>query len=144
MNMIYSPKIRNACIICFNAHKNDYDKAGYPYVFHPFFLANQMDDENSIIVALLHDVIEDHGDVFDLDFLIKKGMGEKICYAIDLLTHKKGVPYMEYIKQIKDNPIARKVKIADLKHNSDIQRLNGHFPPKYELYQEALEYLESD
>ena len=61
--MIYSPKIRNACIICFNAHKNDYDKAGYPYVFHPFFLANQMDDENSIIVALLHDVIGDHGDI---------------------------------------------------------------------------------
>jgi len=51
---------------------------------------------------------------------------------------------MDYIQKIKDNPIARKVKIADLKHNSDIQRLNGHFPPKYELYQEALEYLESD
>ena len=76
-----------------------------------------------------------------INFLIKKGW-ENFIVTIDLLT--PGVPYMEYIKQIKDNPIARKVKIADLKHNSDIQRLNGHFPPKYELYQEALEYLESD
>ena len=42
--------------------------------------------------------------------------GEKICRAIDLLTYKKGEPYMDYIKGIKVNPIARKVKIADLKH----------------------------
>lgn len=142
--MIYSKKIRKAYIICFNAHKDDYDKAGYPYVFHPFFLASQMDDEDSTIVALLHDVIEDHGDKFDLNFLMKEGMGEKVCCAIDLLTHKKGEPYMDYIKKIKVNPIARKVKIADLKHNSDIQRLDEQHPPKYELYQEALEYLESD
>lgn len=141
--MIYSKKIKDAFVICFNAHKDDYDKAGYPYVFHPFFLASQMDDENSIIVALLHDVIEDHGDSFNLDFLMKNGMGEEVCQAIDLLTHKKDVPYMDYIKKIKENPIARKVKIVDLRHNSDIQRLDGKFPPKYKLYQEALNYLES-
>lgn len=142
--MIYSKKIRNAYIICFNAHKNDYDKAGYPYVFHPFYIASQMNDEDSTIVALLHDVIEDHGDKYDLDFLVKEGMGEKICQAIDLLTHKKGVPYMDYIKKIKNDSIARKVKIADLKHNCDIHRLDGLSHPKYKLYQEALEYLESN
>jgi (p)ppGpp synthase/HD superfamily hydrolase len=142
--MIYSKKIQNAYIICFNAHKDDFDKAGYPYVFHPFFLASQMDDEESTIVALLHDVVEDHGDKYDFNFLMKEGMGEKICREIDLLTHKKGVPYMDYIKKIKVNPIARKVKIADLKHNCDIHRLDGQSHPKYKLYQEALEYLESD
>ncbi len=50
---------------------------------------------------------------------------------------------MDYIQKIKDNPIARKVKITDLKHNSDIHRLDGQSHPKYKLYQEALEYLES-
>ena len=48
----------------FQAHKDDLDKGGYPYVFHPFYLATQMDDEASTCVALLHDVIEDHGDVY--------------------------------------------------------------------------------
>lgn len=142
--MIYSKKVQKAFIICFNAHKEDVDKAGYPYVFHPFYLANQMDDEDSIVVALLHDVIEDHGDRYDLQFLIKEGIGEKCCKAIDLLTHKKNVPYMDYIKKIKENPIARKVKIGDLRHNSDIQRLNGKTHPKHKLYQEALFYLENN
>ena len=40
----------------FQAHKEDLDKGGYPYVFHPFYLASQMDDKDSTIVALLHDV----------------------------------------------------------------------------------------
>jgi len=142
--MIYSNMVRKAFIICFNAHKKDFDKAGYPYVFHPFFLANQMDDEDSIIVALLHDDIEDHGDKYDFNFLIQEGIGDNCCKAIDLLTHQKDVPYMDYIKKIKENPIARKVKIADLKHNSDIQRLDGQSHPKHKLYQEALEYLESN
>jgi len=142
--MIYSKKVSDALLICFNAHKEDYDKAGYPYVFHPFFLASQMDDEDTTIVALLHDVIEDHGDQYDLNYFIEKRMGEKVCQALDLLTHKKDVPYMDYIIKIKEDPIARKVKIADLKHNSDSQRLEGKPHPKLKLYQEALAYLEGE
>lgn len=142
--MIYSKKVRDAFLICFNAHKEDYDKAGYPYVFHPFFLASQMDDEDTTIVALLHDVIEDHGDQYDLNYFIEKGMGKKVCQALDLLTHKKDVPYMDYIIKIKEDSIARKVKIADLKHNSDSQRLEGKPHPKLKLYQEALAYLEGE
>ena len=75
--MIYSKKVRDAFLICFNAHKEDYDKAGDPYVFHPFFLASQMDDEDTTIVALLHDVIEDHGDQYDLNYFIEKGWARK-------------------------------------------------------------------
>lgn len=56
--MIYSPLIRKAVLIMFEAHKEDLDKGGYPYVFHPFYLASQMVDEDSTIVALLHDVVE--------------------------------------------------------------------------------------
>ena len=57
--MIYSELVNKACNIMFEAHKNDIDKGGYPYVFHPFYLATQMDDEYSTCVALLHDVIEE-------------------------------------------------------------------------------------
>ena len=65
--MFYSEKVKIACNILFNAHKNDMDKGGYPYVFHPFYLAMQMNDEDSTIVALLHDVIEDHGDKYSFE-----------------------------------------------------------------------------
>lgn len=138
--MIYSDKIKEAMNICFNAHKNDYDKAGYPYVFHPFFVASQMDDEDSTIVALLHDVVEDHEDMYNLDDL-RDLFVDGVYNALVLLTHINDIPYMDYIKSIKNNPIARKVKLADLKHNSDVNRLNGNKPRKYDLYVEAINYL---
>ena len=139
--MIYSDKIKEAMNICFNAHKEDLDKAGYPYVFHPFFVASQMDDEDSTIVALLHDVVEDYGDMYTLDDLSDL-FGDRVYNALALLTHNDDIPYMDYIKNIKNNPIARKVKLADLKHNSDVNRLNGNKPKKYDLYIEAVNYLE--
>ena len=139
--MIYSDNIKRAMNICFNAHKNDYDKAGYPYVFHPFYVSTRMHDEDSIIVALLHDVVEDHGDMYTLENL-RDLFGDKVYNALVLLTHSDDIPYMEYIKRIKENNLARKVKLADLKHNSDINRLNGVKPNKYDLYIEAINYLE--
>lgn len=142
--MIYTRKIRNAYHICVYAHKDDVDISGYPYIMHAFYLASQMDDEDSTIVALLHDVIELHSDKIDLNYMINAGMGKRICYSLDLLTRKKGVPYMRYIRDIKKDPLARKVKIADLKHDTDINRLHNYHHPKYDLYMEALEYLESD
>lgn len=59
--MYYSELVKKACVIMYDAHKEDKDKGGYPYVFHPFYLATQMDDEDSTCSALLHDVVEDHG-----------------------------------------------------------------------------------
>ena len=57
--MYYSELVKKACVIMYDAHKEDKDKGGYPYVFHPFYLATQMDDEDSTCAALLHDVVED-------------------------------------------------------------------------------------
>lgn len=71
--MYYSQLVKTACTILFQAHKDDLDKGGYPYVFHPFYLATQMDDEASTCVALLHDVIEDHGDVYSFADLERAG-----------------------------------------------------------------------
>lgn len=141
--MYYSEKVKQAMIDSFNAHKNDIDKSGYPYFHHPLTLALQFDDETSVIVAFLHDVVEDHGDKYPLSY-IRKEFGDEVADAIDLLTHKKGVSYMDYVKAIKENSIARRVKLADLRHNADLRRCNpGQNPPKYELYLEAIKYLES-
>ena len=139
--MIYSDLVKKACLISFEAHKDDRDKGGYPYVYHPFYLASQFNDENCVCVAFLHDVIEDHGDRFSFSSLKDDGFGGDILDALRLLTHKSGVDYMEYVKAIAANPIARKVKMADLLHNMDSSRNNGTLPPKIELYKEAYKYL---
>ena len=93
-----------------------------PYVFHPFHLAEQMDTEEKVIVALLHDVVEDTE--YSLKDLENMGFPESVIHALALLTHENGVPYMDYVARIKDDPIARAVKLADLKHNSDLSRLD--------------------
>lgn len=141
--MIYSELVRKACNIMYQAHGKDVDRGGYPYVFHPFFLATQMDDEASACVALLHDVIEDHGDKYTFEKLEEEGFSPEILDALRLLTHAKDVPYMDYIREIATNPIASKVKLADLKHNSDTRRTDGKVPPKFDTYRQAIKYLET-
>ncbi len=120
--MIYTEDTKKALKLCFEAHKNQVDKSGMPYVFHPFHLAEQMTDERTTIVALLHDIVEDTD--YTLDDLSNMGFESDIIEALMLMTHDKAVPYMEYVAKIKNNPIARTVKLADLRHNSDLSRLD--------------------
>ena len=140
--MYYSEMVKKAVNIMFEAHKEDFDKGGYPYVFHPFYLATKVDGENETCVALLHDVIEDHGDKYSFEYLENEGFNEEIIDALKLLTHKKDVPYMDYIVEISKNNIAKKVKIEDLKHNMDSRRTSGEKAKKYDIYVKALEFLE--
>ena len=80
-----------------------------------------MEDEETTIAALLHDVVEDSSYTFaDLE---AREFSGRIFAALKLMTHAQGVPYMEYIAKIKEDPIARTVKLADLAHNSDLSRL---------------------
>ena len=120
--MIYTPLTKKALKLCFEAHRDQVDKTGLPYVFHPFHLAEQMKDEKSTIVALLHDVVEDTD--ITLADLKEMGFPDDALEAIALMTHAEGVPYMDYVKRIKENPIARAVKLADLRHNSDKTRFD--------------------
>ena len=141
--MIYTEMTKKALILCFEAHKEQIDKSGMPYVFHPFHLAEQMQDEESTIVALLHDVIEDTD--YTLDDLRKMGFGDSVLAAINLMTHEDGVPYMDYVEQIKTNPVAKTVKLADLRHNSDMTRLEVVTPrdqERAEKYLAAIKLLE--
>ena len=144
--MIYTDKTKRAMKLSYKAHKDQVDKSGLPYFHHPLHLAEQMDDEDSTIVALLHDVVE------DTDYTIKdiKGMGfgDDVIEALKLLTHDPSVPYLDYVKEIAGNPLAKKVKLADLKHNSDVTRLN-HEPTEEDRkrlskYMQAMKILEGD
>ena len=121
--MIYTPLTKKALRISFDAHKNQVDKCGIPYVYHPFHLAEQMEDEESVCVALLHDVMEDAG-ITEED-LLKEGFSENIVSAIAMLTHDSRVPYPEYVEGLKFHPLSRIVKLADLRHNSDLSRIDS-------------------
>lgn len=135
-------KYELALKIATEAHKGQVDKAGVPYINHPLTVASLVDTEEEKIVALLHDTIEDTN-ITEQD-LLNYGFSNKIVEAVKLLTHNKNVPYMDYIAKIKDNELARKVKIADLTHNSDLSRLKEiteKDKKRYEKYQKALLYL---
>lgn len=121
--MIYTEQTKKAMKLCFDAHKEQFDKSGMPYVFHPLHLAEQMNDEETTTVALLHDVVEDTE--YTIEDLAKMGFEKNITDAIALMTHDDGVDYMDYVRMIKENPVARAVKLADLKHNSDLTRLDS-------------------
>lgn len=142
MSMIYTEQTKKALKLCFEAHKEQVDKSGLPYVFHPFHLAEQMETEKTVICALLHDVVEDTDMTFE--DLERMGFPLRVIEALKLLTHDDAVPYLDYVAQIKNDPIARAVKLADLKHNSDLSRLD-HVDEKalkrVEKYKKAMEIL---
>ena len=140
--MIYSKLVKIACDVMFDAHKDDVDKGGYPYVFHPWHLAEQMSTEDEVCAALLHDVVEDHGDQYSIERLRKMGFSDATMDALELLTHRDE-EYLEYVKKLSGNQIARKIKLADLEHNMDASRIDGVVRKKNELYKEAYSFLKS-
>lgn len=139
--MIYTDLTKKALKISFEAHKNQTDKSGMPYVYHPFHLAEQMDDEYSTCVALLHDVVEDTDITLDE---LSKEFPKEVTDSIAMMTHDDNVPYLDYVAKIMQNPIAAKVKLADLKHNSDLSRLDvvdDNVLKRVEKYKKAIEIL---
>lgn len=105
------------------------DKSGKPYILHPLHVMNSLntDDEELQIIAILHDVPEDCDEGIEpmLEILRDMGFSLRVLIAVDLLSHRSGVDYMEYIKGIAFNEDAKAVKKADLEHNSNITRLKG-------------------
>ena len=132
--MINTKLTRKAMRIAYDAHKDQLDKSSVPYIYHPIHVAEQMDTELECIVALLHDVVEDTKVTFaDL----QKEFSDEVIQLLKLLTRDKKIEYMDYIK---------KIKIADIKHNSDETRLDMVTKEDIERrkkYKEALEYLET-
>ena len=140
--MINTKLTKKAMIIAYNAHMNQFDRAGVPYIYHPIHLAEQMDTEIECIVALLHDVVEDTDVTFEQ---LKKEFSGEVIEVLKLLTHDKNTDYMKYIMKLKKNHIAKKIKIADIKHNLDETRLEKvtlKDIARRNKYKKALEILE--
>lgn len=140
--MLYTTQTRKAMRLAYLAHHGQSDRSGVPYIFHPLHLAEQMQTEDEIVAALLHDVVEDTP--VSLADLEQAGFSPEALEAVRLLTHEKGIDYFDYINALKQNPIARSVKLADLRHNSDLSRLKDHSEKtreRLEKYAAAIKLL---
>lgn len=139
-NMTEKEKLAYA--IAYTAHKGQYDKSGKEYINHPLTVASFCKTEDERIVALLHDVAEDTNITLDD---LAKFFNQNIIDALRLLTHKDDTPYLEYVAKIKENELAKAVKIADLTHNMDMSRFENPTQKDFDRleykYKPALELL---
>lgn len=131
-----------ALAIARKAHAGQVDKAGVDYIQHPLYVASQVKTEQEKSVALLHDVLED-SDITAAD-LLAYGLSNEVVTAVQTLTKKKGQSYQDYLEKVKSNDLARVVKLADLKHNSDLSRLKSVSDTdreRVEKYKKGIYYL---
>jgi len=105
------------------AHAGQKDKAGAPYILHPLRIMMKMDNQAGMIAAMLHDVVEDSS--VTLADLRAEGFSEEVIAAVDHLTRREGEAYEIFINRLRHNPLAVKVKLADLEDNMDIRRIEN-------------------
>ena len=142
MNTAEQSMVDLALSIARQAHEGQLDKAGVDYIEHPIYVVSQVDTEEEKAVALLHDVIEDSS--VTAEELLNAGLPETVVTAIQILSKKKGQDYQTYLENVKSNPLARVIKLADLKHNSDLSRLSSVTDKdleRLEKYKKAIDYL---
>ena len=120
--MIYTDNTKKAINLMYKYHDGQLDKSGLPYIFHPFSVAYDFEEEDLCIVALLHDIVEDTSCTFEE---LENMFSKDVVDAIRLMTHSDEDDYFSYIERLSNNRIASLVKISDLKHNSDESRLNN-------------------
>lgn len=112
-------------VLATNAHAGQFDRGGKPYILHPLKVMHYLktDDEELQCIALLHDVVEDTDTSWkDLEAL---GCTERVLNAVRALTKLPGQTYDEYKEVVFANEDAMRVKLCDLRHNTDIRRLKG-------------------
>ena len=126
------------------AHLGQVDKAGEAYIKHPEKVASFVKTDEEKAVAYLHDIIEDTE--LTLEDLNEYGFSKEVIEAVDVITKKRGEDYQSYLNSVKKNKLARAVKLADLRHNSDLTRLTKVTEKdieRKEKYQKAIDFLNS-
>ena len=116
------PGLQDAIRVALEAHRGQKDRYGAAFVLHPMRVMNRLASDLDRTVAVLHDVVEDTA--MSLDDLRARGFSKQILTAVDHLTLRPGEAYDAYITRCKVNPIARRVKIADLEDNMDLRRFD--------------------
>jgi (p)ppGpp synthase/HD superfamily hydrolase len=128
--------LERAIVIAAEAHAGITDKAAAPYILHPLRMMMDLTSAEERIVAVLHDVCEDcPGWTFER--LRGEGFSEEILAALDSVTKREGESYEEFALRAAANPISRRVKLADLRDNSDLSRITK---PSVEDYQRIAKY----
>lgn len=117
------PALEDAIALAARAHRGQLDKGGQPYILHPLRVMLRQQDEAASIVAVLHNVVEDTSTT--LADLREAGYSEEVREAVDCLTRRPGEPYERMLSRVETNPIARRVKLADLEDNMDPRRLES-------------------
>ena len=133
--------VKKAAAFAAEKHAGQVDRGGHPYIEHPKAVASMLEDEKEKVVAWLHDTVEDTGATVDE---IRAEFGDDIADAVDKMTRRKGVPYMDYIREIWENRLARDVKMADLRHNMDLSRIGNvsdEDRKRVEKYKKAYDFL---
>ncbi|WHS62348.1 HD domain-containing protein [Pseudomonas sp. G2-4] len=124
------------------AHEGQADKGGGPYILHPLKVMLRLSHDEERIAAVLHDVVEDTA--ITLADLRDEGFSEAVLAAIDALTKREGETYQAFIERAARDPIARRVKLADLAENSDLSRIENPSQKdldRLEKYRKAIDYL---
>jgi (p)ppGpp synthase/HD superfamily hydrolase len=139
-----SMHLLEACIgVAVEAHAGQLGRDDRPYILHPLQVMLQMDTEDEMMVAVLHDALEDSG--LTGQDLASLGLPEAVLEAVALLTHdREELDYESYVRRLRSNPLARKVKLADLAHNMDLRRLPDPGPAdlrRLQRYRRAVEIL---
>lgn len=138
-----SQLLNTAFLVAYTAHYGQTDKTGVPYIRHPKTVASFLEDETDKIIALLHDVMED---TFLTEEDLRPVFGDEIVDVLKLLTRQKDEDYFTYIDRIGTNERAKRVKLADLRHNSDISRIPNPTKKDFERlekYEKAVRILEN-
>lgn len=137
--------LERAIAIALESHQGQIDKAGKSYILHPLRVMLAMKAEQEMIVAVLHDAVEDSN--VTLEDLKLQGFPSEIIDAIACIAKRSGEPYFDYIQRIMKNPLASRVKIADLLDNMNLQRIPNPMQEDFdrvEKYKNALAILQDE
>lgn len=142
----YYVNLERAIEIALHAHRGALDKGGRPYILHPLAVMHALETDAEKIVGVLHDVVEDSEWTFER--LADEGFSEEIIEALRSVTKSpQDTDYFAFIRRVKENPIGRKVKIADIEHNLDLKRISDVTEDdllRQSKYKKALDLIIND
>ena len=124
------PSLEDAIQLALEAHRGRKDRYGQPYILHVLRVMHQMPDDDTRLVALMHDVIEDSA--YTLSDLRHAGYPPRVIAGVDAMTRREDESYEEYIERLVLDPLARRVKAADLEDNMDLRRVVEFAEEDYE------------
>jgi (p)ppGpp synthase/HD superfamily hydrolase len=134
--------LEKAIAIAVNAHQGQKDRYNSPYILHPLRVMARLDSATEKIVGILHDVVEDTDWTFDQ--LSREGFPATILSALECVTKKEGEEYEAFVKRSARDPVARRVKLADLEDNMDLRRMpqaTDQDLPRLQKYVKAWRFL---